>query len=192
MNFIYEDKNIWIKLLSGSYLQVIYFYQFENVYYGIVTSLLQQNKFLLCKQSVVTLKTRVSYKVMWSESCCRPVGDQLGTDRQLIGDRLVALSWAYVYNNKKVNDFLETSLQPIGDQSASENSTGIICNHLSHRGTCLPLHWWSHSLAMQIMPFIKMMGLNIWHRFASWLNFHIHGTWHVVNWAVIFLINGNL
>ena len=44
--------------------------------------------------------------------CCRPVGDQLGTDRQLIGDRLATVTWPYVYNNKK-------GLRLFRDQSAT-------------------------------------------------------------------------
>ena len=68
---------------------------------------------------------------MWSESSCRPVVDHLGTDRQFIGDRLATVSWTYVYNSKKVYECLETSRQPIGDQSATENHAGIVCNHCS-------------------------------------------------------------
>ena len=69
---------------------------------------------MFCYTNKVLWQLKPEYhEVMWSESSCRAVGNQLGTDRQVIGDRLVTVSWAYVYNNKK-------GLRLFGDQSTTD------------------------------------------------------------------------
>ena len=121
------------KIVQWQLSPVKKFYQFETIYYGIITLLLQQNNLLLRK---VLWQLKPEYQmVMWSASGRRLVGDQLGTDWQLIGARLATVSWTYVYNNKKVYACLETSRQPIGDQSATENRAGIVCTTATGRRT---------------------------------------------------------
>ena len=55
------------------------------------------------------------------QSGCLPVGNQLVTDGQSIGDWLASVSWTYVYDRRNVFDCLETSRQPIGDQFMLHN-----------------------------------------------------------------------
>ena len=46
------------------------------------------------------------------------LGDQLGSDRQPIGDWSATVSWAFFFLLQKVCNFLEIGRQPIGNRSA--------------------------------------------------------------------------
>ena len=105
------------------------FYQFENAYYGIATWLLQQNIFCCANKVLWHLKPEY-HKVTWPESSCRPVGEQLGTDRQLIGDRLANVTWTHVYKNKKVYDCISSQ------RGFTCSKQGLIATNSSLRPSC--------------------------------------------------------
>ena len=110
-------------------------YHYKIVYYGIVTPLLQQNTFLLCNQSVMTVKNML-INIIWSCEC-RTVADQSAISW---GDWLTNVSLVYVYDRRKVYDCLQTSRQQVGDQSATNNCARIVCNHCDLSETsCQPI-----------------------------------------------------
>ena len=103
--------------------------QFKIIYYGTVTSSLQQDS---CRGDSKNMLISY-YKVMWVQRGCRPHGDQLGTDLQSNGDRL-AIGWQlflrlYDYARGKVYDCMDTTPQPIGDQSSTKTCAWNVCNH---------------------------------------------------------------
>ena len=60
----------------------------------------------------------------WLPTNRQSVGDQLGSDRQPIGDRSATVSWAFVFDCKKSATFLRS----VGNWSATKNCVGIIYN----------------------------------------------------------------
>ena len=60
----------------------------------------------------------------WSAISRRSVGERSATDWRSVGDWLTTISWAFVFDCR----FLEIGRQLIGDQSATKNCVGIVCN----------------------------------------------------------------
>ena len=58
------------------------------------------------------------------------VGDQLGSDRQPIGDRSATVSWAFVFDCRNSATFWRSvgNRSATGDQSATKNCVRIVCN----------------------------------------------------------------
>ena len=61
------------------------------------------------------------------------VGDQLGSDRQPIGDRSATVSWAFFFSEslQLFGDRLATDRRLVGDQSATKNCVGIVYNRFN-------------------------------------------------------------
>ena len=131
---------IWMNLLNDSYLKVGYLI---NVKMYIIT--VAEHIFLLCSHIVMTRKTcsfimnnAILYSINTIQSCDGErslVSDQLETDRQPVGNLLVTVYWAYVYDGRIVYYCLETTQQPMGDQSATKNCAEIVCNHCDRSST---------------------------------------------------------
>ena len=67
----------------------------------------------------------------WLPTSRQSVGDQLGNDRQPIGDRSATVSLAFVFDCRKSAPFWRsaaTDRRLVGDQSATKNCVGIVCN----------------------------------------------------------------
>ena len=71
---------------------------------------------------VFILYSRVIRK--WLPTNRQSVGDQLGSDRQPIGDRSATVSWAFVFDCRKSATFLRS----VGNRSATKNCVGIVYN----------------------------------------------------------------
>ena len=92
-------------------------FQFKIIYHGTVTSLLQQNTFFLRKKKQKYYDSK-NNKVMWVQNGCRPVGDQLRTDRRSIGDRL-EIGWRlFLQRMFMITERSMTVWRPVGNRSA--------------------------------------------------------------------------
>ena len=76
------------------------------------------------------------FNVVWSDSSCRPVGDQSAISRRSVGERS-ATGWRLYLERlfliaetlQLFGDRSATNRRLVGDQSATKNCVGIVCNH---------------------------------------------------------------